>query len=190
MHRRNSPLSHPAVLKVKNEMPPRFNFKATTISQLDSLVRQAKLEEPDRGEESCEDIKMRSDSVSSTGSSAMSENLAIHTRDRTPTRAALHSAMRFFAPSNVYPTSSSPLGTGKSLTPIRSRPGVYRDEDETPIFLQEPFVSKALIKGRLRNIVATPKGIDRDEWIAVGRARALVSFPTLMVSDKDGSSCE
>ena len=36
-----------------------------------------------------------------------------------------------------------------------------------PLFLREPHVHRSMVQGRWKTVVATPRGVDRDEWIAI-----------------------
>lgn len=38
-----------------------------------------------------------------------------------------------------------------------------------PLFLCQPFVKAALVKGSFKTIVAPPKYVDVNEWVAINR---------------------
>lgn len=54
-------------------------------------------------------------------------------------------------------------------TAMGTAPGTTLGAGNKPLYLCNPFVRSALIKGSFRTIVVLPKYVDQKEWIAVNR---------------------
>jgi len=59
------------------------------------------------------------------------------------------------------------------------------------MFLHEPFVHRALVQGKFKTIVLCPKGVDKDEWIAVNLFDMYNNVTSFfeVVSDECGKNC-
>lgn len=73
----------------------------------------------------------------------------------------------------------SPITPGGGRSPRRS-PIPTPDENEkqqrhgpVPLYLNQPFVKAALVKGNFKLIVMQPKWVDINEWVAINSKRSL-----------------
>ena len=59
--------------------------------------------------------------------------------------------------------------------PFDGQPGALGQSNK-PLYMCNPFVRSALIKGSFKTIVVLPKFVDQKEWVAVNRESDLLLF--------------
>lgn len=85
----------------------------------------------------------------------------------------LNSIGRLRAPKTRSPNSTSPTGSsfyeeGSNPGQSMSQPGSPEiGQGEKPNYLCQPFVKAALVKGSFKTIVAPPRYVDVNEWVAI-----------------------
>ncbi|ODV80797.1 uncharacterized protein CANTADRAFT_4799 [Suhomyces tanzawaensis NRRL Y-17324] len=89
----------------------------------------------------------------------------------SPTKQKMNSQIQFAPQSptkrNRITHPGSQLPKRHSQTTMQSTPSVHDEGQVPPLFLCEPFVKTALVKGSFKTIVQLPKYVDYGEWIAL-----------------------
>lgn len=70
----------------------------------------------------------------------------------------------------------TPGGSPGSRSPVPRHSDLERErQGPPPLYLSQPFVKAALVKGNFKTIVMLPKWVDVNEWVAINSAYALRS---------------
>lgn len=89
-------------------------------------------------------------------------------RSQSPTKLSPSKQQRM---NQIYNRQSSPTRRGRTRTNGSGSPQkedrLSLTNNETPLFMCEPFVKTSLVKGSFRTIVTLPKYVDYGEWIAL-----------------------